>query len=731
MNPSVLNAKIPSPRTWSLWFFCLLILAGTGQFFLAQKDVPWTLWVGIWFYLLSLPFLFKVLYPLQSTRLAFEQEPPLPIEGILFTFILFIAVFLRVYKINEVPDGVFADRAEVALGALRILHGQWHPFLEALSQHVPELCVYYLAAGWFWLFGSSPEIFSYFDVFLSTAGVVFAYAVFRQLSGPRIALTAFFLLAVLRWNFVFAHQIYFQSQTVFFSMLALAVFLYALRRNRSWLFAAAGFFLALGLYSYQALKAFPLYVLACALFEFWKDRAEFRKNFRHWIVLGLAFLCSVAPLFVWIFQNDSLGRREPEVSIFHKIQEARNWTPLTQNLTDNLQALNRRHDTNSQSDFQGRRLLDDFTGTLLVLALIYGISKIKKRSYFYAVAGMAVMDLPCLLSENGAHAGRMLGMTPFIAYLLALVLFEWRERWNGVFVNRREVRLIGAGLFICFLGLAAFHNFKTYFYEQIRDSAYLNDFSWPESQVGKIIAGDSGKTAFFLSSRFYGHPTVDYLANSRLTQVHTLDLSQPPLPRDYPPGTDFCFFVDELKMGTLNFLIQLYPGGEVVPFPNPLGQVPLYAYRVSAEALNKVGAELPKIRRGLYGIYSHSDQADDNPFLKRWDPVINFTFRDLPLNSSPLWAHWNGRFLVSQAGLYDFLVLTYETSQARLVIDGAEKTDFIPQPSEAVRLKKGWHRLDLLFFNPSSAIATVNLLWKKPGQEKYEFVPNEDLGLVH
>ena len=143
-----------------------------------------------------------------------------------------MGIYLRASGANHYPSGIFADRAEVACGALRILHDHWRPSLEALNLHVPEWWIYYMAAGWFKIFGESPEIFAYFDVFLSTAGIVLMYTAFRQWSGPFPALLAFFLLAVMRWNFAFAHQIYFQSQTVFFMSLTLAALFYALRKQK-------------------------------------------------------------------------------------------------------------------------------------------------------------------------------------------------------------------------------------------------------------------------------------------------------------------------------------------------------------------------------------------------------------------------------------------------------------------------------------------------------------------
>ena len=136
----------------------------------------------------------------------------------------------RLDGIHQYPNGVFADRAEVANGALV------HPprpvaafFFSALNLHVPEIPIYYAVAGWFAAFGSSSQAYAYFDAALSTLGLLLSYVFFRQITGTRAALTAFFILAVMRWNFVFAHQVFFQAHSVLFLSASLAAFYYVLR----------------------------------------------------------------------------------------------------------------------------------------------------------------------------------------------------------------------------------------------------------------------------------------------------------------------------------------------------------------------------------------------------------------------------------------------------------------------------------------------------------------------
>lgn len=721
------SSRRKKKNNW-LFFVGAFLAAGLGQFFLAQAGQAWAFWAGAGFYGLGLTLFLKALQPTQAEEAKTSSRLSFRLEILLFLFLALLTVFFRVYGTNRFPDGVFADRAEVALGALRILHGHWRPFLEGLSQHVPEVCIYYLAAGWIKVFGSSPEVFSYFDATLSILGVLAFYLVFRQLSSPRIALLAFFFLAVMRWNFVFGHQIYYQCQMVLFMAPALGLLLYSLRKKR-WPFAVlAGFIAALGLYSYQAFKAFPLFVLAAMAYEFFKDRRAFREQERSWAVFWLVLVMGAAPLLGWMMDQGKIGRREAEVSVFSQMKEVESTAPLWRNVKDAAFMFNRRGDINSQSNFQSHRMLDDVSGVFFVLGLGLAFRRFKERPTFYALAGLGVMSLPSLFSINGGHAGRMLGTTPFTALLCALafseVWFQGKELFKKKPAFLRVLGASGTGL----LALTAFLNFHLYFHEQAADPNCRADFSWAETIVGRTIVQADPQIEFFLPSRFYGHPTVKFLTYPHWEKIHPLNLNHPPQPSNYPAGTSFGFWEEAYNMGVLGFLVQCYPGGKMDAFRDPLGQTALYDYRMPAGIPNSSKPGFPRLQRGLYGTYRVA--GDALPFLERWDPLINFTFRDLPLASASLRIHWTGRFQAPQAGAYVFQVATWEGQQARIFVDGAGNPDFTFSPALPTTLKAGWHHLDLDFQKEDYPIAAVGLLWKRPGQGQFEFMPDKVFGPI-
>src|SRR5665213_408502 len=722
---------IPDQRHNSLFGLKLLAvlgLAAAGQFFLSLTGSDLCLWVGLGFYAAGVFFLLRF-FPVETFPASASPEPVgFKMEGVLFLFILTLGIFLRAHGANRFPEGVFVDRAEVACDALQILNNHWRPFMDALDLHVPELWIYYLAAVWFKLFGSAPEVFAYFDVFLSSAGIVLMYFVFRQWMGPLNALLAFFFLAVMRWNFVFAHQNYFQSQTVVFMGLTLIPLLYALRKHKPIGGAIAGLALGAGLYSYQSFKAFPLLVLALMLFEDFREKKLFRKNKDVWSVFWIVFVLTAAPYAAWMLHNGSFGRRESEVSVWALIHAQNSLLPLWANIREAVLLFNRSGaDWNNQANFQHHRILDDITGICFVLGFFYALQRAKEKIYFMALAGLVLMGLPAVFSNCGASLGRLLGQTPFVACLCGLFLCDLWGRWKATQPSAVFKQIV-LGLSLVVLAGIAFENYHTYFLIQTKVPECQNDCSWSESKAGRFIAALPPDTQVFLPSRFYGNPTVQYLTYPHGDRLHPLDPARPPHLDGFPKGSAFCFLLDEYKMGTLQFLESLYPGGRPEIFLDPLGNASLYTYLVPAPVLEK--SRGPALEKGLEGFYRHTLDGKEKPFLVCWDPLLNFNFRDLPGTGTPLSVHWTGQFKAAQDGLYRMGALIPFTTSGQIEVDQKNPRSFTNSPYWEGELKKGWHRVDFEYQDPGSAVTKVSLLWKPPGQPQFSCMPNEVFGKI-
>ncbi len=601
--------------------------------------------------------------------------------------------------------------------------------MDALDLHVPELWIYYMTAGWFKLFGSAPEVFAYFDVFLSTAGIILMYFFFRQWMGPFKTLLSFFFLVVMRWNFVFAHQNYFQSQTILLMGLTLLPLFYALRKHKPVFAAIAGLVLGAGLYSYQSFKAFPLLVAVLMIFELIREGKLFRKNREVWVVLWIVFILMAAPYAAWALHHGALGRREAEVSVFSMIHTQNSLIPLWDNIRDAALVFNHSGaDWNNQANFQHHRILDDITGILFVLGFFYALQRVREKIYFIGLAGLGLMCLPAVFSNCGASLGRLLGATPFVAGLCGIFLSDLWGRWNATQPSPISKRFVLC-LFLLVLAVVGLENYYTYFLIQTKIPDCIDDCSWPESQTGRFIAGLPAGTECFLPSFYYGNPTVKYLTYPNWDRIHPLDLSRPPQPGLYSKGSDFCFLLDGLKGGTLQYLENLYPGGSATVFRDPLGNIQLYTYLVPSGDLERF-KKGPLSKKGLEGVYRHTSDAHEAPFLKRRDPLLNFSFRDLPMTGTPLFIHWSGQFKTDKKGLCRIAGMLFAPSTGRIAVDQKGRMEFTNQPYWEGELKPGSHHLEFYYRDPGTQVTQVNLLWEPPGRNQFEVMPNEVFGNI-
>ncbi|HTA76450.1 MAG TPA: hypothetical protein VK791_04770, partial [bacterium] len=274
-----------------------------------------------------------------------------------------------------------------------------------------------------------------------------------------------------------------------------------------------------------------------------------------------------------------------------------------------------------------------------------------------------------------------------------------------------------------------FENFYTYFIIQTNLTECVADSSWSESKTGRLIAALPPNTQCFLPTIYYGHPTVLYLTYPGWNKVHQLDISRPPMPASFPKDSSFCFLLDSFKMGTLLYLETLYPGGQVATFRDPLGEISIYTYLVPSRVLEKLTNQtIPK--KGLVGVYRHSPDQKEQPFLKRRDPLLNFNFRDLTMTGTPLFIHWNGRFKADKKGVYQFGVILFGSAKGNLLIDRKKLGGYSERPFWQGELKKGWHQFQFDYQDPGSSVAQVNLLWKPPGKANFDFMPNQVFGEI-
>ncbi len=539
-----------------------------------------------WVYFLAAIALFiVVLWPFHQERL--QREPlPFPLEAGILAFLFGIAAFFRLFRLDQMPPGVFYDQGFMGWASLRILHEGWHPFWVEEPLHCSSLLFYQLAA-WFALFKPSPAgFFSYF-VFMSLLSFGFIYWTFRQLAGPRMALLAFYILAVMRWNVNFSRNGFPSIQVLFYMFGTISFLLYGLRNRKTWPFLASAVFFSLGFYTYQAYKVVPLLLLVLALYKLCVDGWEsIRVHGRGIVAFGCVVLILVTPFFYVSYKNKNLGLRETYLNIFAEMKERHSVSPLVDMVTRTAKMFNREGDNNERHNIPNYRMLDDVTAALFVLGFFYALRLVQRRKYFFAVAGFLVMCLPCVLSQDAAHANRMMGTTPFLAFLAAVPIAAiWgrvRHQWGGT----------GEAVFLLVLMeplfLMGLQNYNVYFNVQAFNHSMWNTGLWegysvPATKIGEEIGKDGDKYDFFLFKNAQNDPTVDFLGYFHRDRMKIMTALKDLAPFDIEKGRGACYVLTREYEGLLGVLKAIYPTVQAEEIRSPSGQTIVTFFKVTPE----------------------------------------------------------------------------------------------------------------------------------------------------
>lgn len=172
-----------------------------------------------------------------------------------------LGAFLRLWRIADLPPGLWYDEAIIGQGVLRILREPGFPIFFMIRGHAEEPLFYYLNVPAVAFFGASATALRATSGVIGTLTIPLVWWAARRLFGPREAFAALVLFAAMRWHVHFSRLSFRTLLTPAFCALATGFLAEAVRgnRRRDWiLFGAA---VGAGLYTYLSMR---LFAVACA-----------------------------------------------------------------------------------------------------------------------------------------------------------------------------------------------------------------------------------------------------------------------------------------------------------------------------------------------------------------------------------------------------------------------------------------------------------------------------------
>lgn len=246
---------------------------------------------------------------------------PFKLEYLLLAAILILGLFLRLYKLDAVPAGFFADEASIGYNAFTILtqgkdeHGIPHPiFFKAFGEYKNPLQIY-STVPFVALFGLNEFSVRLASVVYGVLGILALFLLVRELfpqqEGEMIALLSAFFLAISPWH-IHISRVALEGIAAFVFFTTLAVYFFLKSKNSPLYLLLSVITFTVSLYSYFPARVFvPLLTLSLAFLY----RRFFLKHRVH-TMAGLFILFLLIFPFFQALASPSGWARWEQVSIF-------------------------------------------------------------------------------------------------------------------------------------------------------------------------------------------------------------------------------------------------------------------------------------------------------------------------------------------------------------------------------------------------------------------------------
>ena len=625
--------------------------------------------------------------------------------GVLGLIVLLAAV-LRVVWLDVLPFGVWYDEAEYGLQAQRILNDpQFRPIFEGAINGPAHYL--YLVAGSFDWFGVSAESIRLVNVAFGVLTVLAGYGVGSELFGRRVGLVLASLLAVSSWLITLSRLgMHSTSTTPFFTLVTLAFVLRALRTGRVFEFALAGLWLGLGLCFYTSFRLFVpvvgLFLLYSAYYEWQRTRAMPAARF--WA--GVAALAVVAALvvmpLVWFAekQPDIFWLRVQDTFLFTGKSEAERLPALLGNIQKHVLMFNWHGDPNGRHNLPGAPMLDDITATLMVLGLVYSLRRVRDPRYALLPVWLVVTLLGGILSldfeaPQSLRANGTLGAAYVLAVVpVAVMVRAWRVGDGRYFP---DFVWWPVGVILALVGLA---NVNVYFVKQANDFSVWAAHSAAETVTATLLNTLDDNTDAFVTSFYYGHPTLRFLLPTSKPYATLATTDQ--LPLDFAPGKGALLVMNPESHGQYDSAKRLYPHGKFEEVMPPMAGPPiLYTVRLSPEDVASI--------QGLDGHYYANAAWEGEPAFTTRDGALSFDWASAPPLPDPFSVEWDGVLHVASYGVHDLVLQS--PGRAELYIGEQQVLSGTGVLSGSLTLAEGNHALRV---RAQGAPGQFQLRWRTP-----------------
>lgn len=365
------------------------------------------------------------------------------ITGIVLTLILLLAFFVRIYRIENIPAGLYPDEAANGVDAVHAIEaGNYELFYPANFGR--EGLFINLQALSIQLLGNTITGLKLWSILFGTFSVLGIYLLGKEILHRRIGgLIAAFMLATSYWAINFSRIGFRAIMSTFLLSFSFYFLFRGLRTQRLTSFFIGGLIFGLGLHTYIAFRLAPLILIILIPALVLSYESFFSRFWKHIVLFILGAFLTAAPMLYYFFiaHPEDFASRSAHVSIFSaNVNHGDFFGTLGKTFGLSLIKYNFFGDQNWRHNYPPYPILDPFVGTFFLAGFLFvvwqTISLLARRIrfgdrdtrlvvYFFLLGTFFVMLMPEFLTNEGLpHALRAIGtQTP--VFLMAAMSALW------------------------------------------------------------------------------------------------------------------------------------------------------------------------------------------------------------------------------------------------------------------------------------------------------------------
>jgi|GEM_PF-576523 len=530
--------------------------------------------------------------------------------------IFLVGGFFRIYRISEIPPGLWVDELYTASNALELnSQGHWKnpfhmtPLVGKGWVETSNLYLIYIRIVWVF-FGLDYVGMKMASILPGILSLGFLYLLVKRLWGFRAGLAAAFFLAISSWQ---AGLSRWGWDEVLLTALQIPVFIFlwrGFRKRRLFDFALGGIFLGLCQYTYASSRILAGFVFCFLVAESIFTEDFYERNKKGIFLFSFIFALLFLPLCIYFFKYPAaFSSRFKDLSIFKDMDKADSIFPLIRNLYRHFLMFHVIGDPNIRHHLSEKPLLDIVSGFFMavgILVVIFGFHRRKNR--FVLLWLLAGLLGGILSSTRESPQSYRTGITGPPAFILCGIGLMWLIRMARRFVeDTKQNRLILHSVVLALIIISLIINYHRYFVIYPEEPDLWNDF-WGsrDTFMARVIKEKeySGTKVLldsvFLSNFYSVFQTAQRIINNGDTEYFEPFGRTPP-----PPEDGFLVFIPPFRRTIYE---QIHPKISWETVSNPIGEVSFYYALIKPDFPSLAPQLLQKKKQLFEVVYYRNDR---------------------------------------------------------------------------------------------------------------------------